>query len=248
MHAPIIGAATANFSVEGCPADESFEGLGFTEPTASDNCNGATVNIVSDVTSGTSCVKTFTRTWNATDACGNTSGTVSQTITVRDLTAPTIGAATADFSVEGCPADKTFEGLGFTTPTASDACNGATVNIVSDVTGGTSCVKTFTRTWNATDVCGNASNTVSQTITVRDLTAPTIGAATANFSVEGCPADQSFETLGFTEPTAADACNGATVNNVSDVTGGSSCVKTFTRTWNATDVCGNTSRSEERRV
>src|SRR5205814_5153013 len=208
-------------------------------PTAADACNGATVNIVSDVTSGSSCVKTFTRTWNATDVCGNTSNTVSQTITVRELTAPTIGAATANFSVEGCPADKTFAALGFTTPTASDTCNGATVNIVSDVTSGTSCVKTFTRTWNATDVCGNTSNTVSQTITVRYLTAPTIGAATANFSVEGCPADQSFAGLGFTTPTAADACNGATVNIVSDVTGGSSCVKTFTRTWNATDVCGN---------
>src|SRR5205814_1609017 len=188
LTAPTIGAATANFSVEGCPADKTFAALGFTTPTASDTCNGATVNIVSDVTSGTSCVKTFTRTWNATDVCGNTSNTVSQTITVRDLTAPIIGAATANFSVEGCPADKNFGNLGFTTPTAADACNGATVNIVSDVTSGSSCVKTFTRTWNATDVCGNTSNTVSQTITVRDLTAPTIGAATADFFVEGCPA------------------------------------------------------------
>jgi hypothetical protein len=34
-------------------------------------------------------VMTFTRTWNASDACGNTSGNVSQTITVRDITAPT---------------------------------------------------------------------------------------------------------------------------------------------------------------
>src|SRR5204862_6750489 len=124
-----------------------------------------------------------------------------QTITVRDLTAPTIGAATAIFSVECGPAAQRFAILTLRSSDLSDNCNGATVNIVSDVTAGTTCSRTFTRTWNATDVCGNTSGTVAQTITVRDLTAPTIGAATANFSVEGCPADASFAGLGFTEPT-----------------------------------------------
>jgi hypothetical protein len=180
-------------------------------------------------------------TWNASDLCGNTSGNVSQTITVRDVTAPTIGAAGADFSVSGCPATSTFAGLGFTAPTASDACNGATVNIVSDVTAGTTCTRTFTRTWNASDLCGNTSGNVSQTITVRDVTAPTIGAAGADFSVSGCPATSTFAGLGFTAPTASDACNGATVNIVSDVTAGTTCTRTFTRTWNASDLCGNTS-------
>src|SRR4030095_13123990 len=57
----------------------------FTPPTASDNCSGATVNLVSDVTSAGTCAGSFseTRSWDATDACGNHSATtVSQTITV----------------------------------------------------------------------------------------------------------------------------------------------------------------------
>src|SRR4030095_14261962 len=118
---------------------------------ASDDCNGAVVNIVSDVTSGGNCIKAYTRTWDATDDCNNHSIQVSQTIFVRDITAPTIGTAGADYSVSGCPANTDFSNLTFTAPTASDDCNGALVNIVSDVTSGGNCIKAYTRTWDATD-------------------------------------------------------------------------------------------------
>src|SRR6202008_1449207 len=223
---PVIGAAGANATIE-CTGTPSF-----TAPIASDACNSATVQQVGgDVTSGNSCVKPVTRTWNAVDACGNTSSTVSQTITVTDTTPPVIGAAGANATIEctGTPV--------FTAPTASDACNTATVQQVGgDVTSGNSCIKTITRTWNAVDACGNTSSTVSQTITVQDTTPPVIGSAGANATIEctGTPA--------FTAPTASDACNSATVQQVgSDVSSGNSCIKTITRTWNAVDACGNTS-------
>src|SRR5439155_1533548 len=99
-------------------------------------------------------------------------------------TPPTIGAAGASTTIEGCP--QTYVPT-FTAPTASDNCRTATVNIVSDVTGGTTCAKTFTRTWNAVDACGNSSSTTSQTITVNDTTAPTISSAGASTTIEGCP-------------------------------------------------------------
>src|SRR5204863_10076008 len=99
---------------------------------------------------------------NAIEARGNTYTTLLQTITVRDTQAPTIGSAGASATIE-CTAAPSF-----TAPTASDACNGATVNQVgSDITSGNSCLKTITRTWNAVDACGNTSDTVAQTITVR---------------------------------------------------------------------------------
>src|SRR5439155_6866703 len=198
----------------------------------SDACSGATVQTVgADVTSGNSCTKTVTRTWNAIDACGNTSTTRSQTITIRDTQAPTIGSAGSNATIE-CTATPTF-----TAPTASDANKGATVQPVrADVTGGTSCARTVTRTWNAIDDCGNTSTTRSQTITLRDTQVPTIGSAGANATID-CTA-----TPTFTAPTATDACNGATVQTVgADVTSGNSCTKTVTRTWNAVDACGNTS-------
>src|SRR5204862_5472983 len=66
----------------------------------------------------------------------------------------------------------------FTAPTASDACNGATVNVLgADVTGGTACARTVTRKCGATDACGNHSETPSQTLTIVEQTPPTIGSA-----------------------------------------------------------------------
>src|SRR5204863_2565043 len=85
--------------------------------------------------------------------------------------APTIGQAGASATIE-CTATRVF-----TAPSASDACNGATVNIVSTTTTGNSCSSVITRTWDATDACGNHSATRSQSITVVDTQAPTIGQA-----------------------------------------------------------------------
>src|SRR4029078_9487059 len=217
---PAIGSAGANATIE-CTATPSF-----TAPTASDACNGATVvQVGGDVTGGSSCAKTTTRTWRAVDACGNSSVTRSQTVTQVDTQAPTIGQAGANTTIE-CTATPSF-----TAPTASDACNTFTVvQIGGDVTGGTSCAKTTTRTWLAVDGCGNSSAKRSQTITQVDTQAPVIGSAGANATIE-CTATPSF-----TAPTASDACNTFTVVQIGgDVTGGTSCAKTTTRTWLAVD-------------
>ena len=68
----------------------------FAVPTATDNCSGAPTISFSDATNQL-CGASYkvTRTWTATDACGNISAPVSQSITVGDTTAPTIS----------CPAD-----------------------------------------------------------------------------------------------------------------------------------------------
>src|SRR5439155_5916647 len=172
---------------------------------------------------------TETRTWDANDACGNHSATVSQTIVVRDITAPTIGGQGANATID-CPATPSF-----TAPTASYACNAITVNLLSDVTYATFFRSyTETRTWDANDACGNHSATVSQTIVVRDITAPTSGGQGANATID-CPATPSC-----TAPTASDACNAITVNLLSDVTtAGCGNTYTETRTSDANDACRN---------
>src|SRR5260370_7473672 len=89
---------------------------------------------------------------------------------VNDTTAPTIGSAGANATIE-CPATPSF-----TPPTASDACGGATVNLVSDVTTPGTCPNTFSekKTWYATDCSGNHSSQVSQPVTVLHTTPPPI--------------------------------------------------------------------------
>src|SRR6185503_11135759 len=144
---PTIGSPGANATLE-CPATPSF-----TAPTASDNSGSVTVQNLGDTTSGNTCAQVTTRSWKAIDACGNTSGTVSQAITVRDTTPPTIGGQGSNATIE-CTGTPTF-----TAPTASDTCTGATVNQVSDTSAAGTCANNFTRTktWRAVDGCGNTS-------------------------------------------------------------------------------------------
>src|SRR6516162_9484038 len=218
---PTIGQPGSNATID-CTATPSF-----TPPTASDACGGATVIAISpDITSGNACSTTITRSWYAIDACGNRSATVSQTIPLTGGL-PIIGSAGANATIQ-CTATPTF-----IAPTASDACNAVTVNLLGDATAVNGCTKAITRTWDAVDACGNHSATVSQTITVTDTTPPTIGTAGANATMQ-CTATPSF-----TPPTASDACSGATVNQLIDVTVVNGCTKTITRTWDAVDACGN---------
>jgi len=84
------------------------------------------------------CGSTFdvTRTWRATDACGNTAD-CSQKVTVEDHTPPTIT----------CAGNKIVEcgkSWSFDPPTASDTCGSATLSILNTVTNTTGhCGSTF---------------------------------------------------------------------------------------------------------
>src|SRR6185436_12384669 len=113
---------------------------------------------------------TITRTWTATDACGNSS-TCVQTINVVDTTAPVLNVP-ANTTVE-CDADSSPAGTG--SATATDNCDPAPVVTHSDATAAGSCAQehTITRTWTATDACGN-STSADQTINVVDTTAPVL--------------------------------------------------------------------------
>src|SRR4030095_5934810 len=141
--------------------------------SAAENSAVPTVTFVSDVSSG-SCPKTITRTYRATDSCGNSS-TCIQTITVNDTTA-LLFTSPPPVSVQ-CDADvpahaNDLAGLVSQGGNASDNCGVPAVRFVSDVPSGT-CPKTITRTYRATDGCGNSAE-CTQTITIHDNIAPTL--------------------------------------------------------------------------
>ena len=204
----------------------------FISPRAYDICDGTNVTVVMlNTVTNTVCGGSFiaTRTWLATDQCGNGSS-CSQSIYVLDTVPPSINCA-ADRVVEcGIP-------WSFTRPSAQDVCDGTNVTVMVDSTVTNAlCGQTFaaTRTWRATDQCGNEA-LCSQTVMVVDTTPPTITCA-SNKTVE-CTQAWTFD-----DPTASDTCDGTnvTIAIVSTVTNAGP-TKSFiaTRTWLATDGCSN---------
>jgi len=112
----------------------------------------------------------ITRTWTASDDCGNSTSQV-QMITVVDTKSPHL-TAPADTTV-GCdqPTDPASIGLAI----ASDGCDVLPVLFYEDsiALGDSTQQGIITRLWTATDDCGNSSY-ATQTITIADTIAPVI--------------------------------------------------------------------------
>ncbi len=224
--APELVAIPAAVTIE-CGSPEPTD-----VPRVSDVCDATpTVTVASTTTAG-ACAgeSTLTRVFTATDACGNTA-TASQVVTIEDRTAPTLADVPAGATVEcGAPEPTTL-------PTATDACNGAPIVSVASVTVAGACEgeSVLTRVFTATDACGNTAS-ASQVVTLRDRTAPTF---------TNVPADVSLtcgQNAPSALPTASDVCDPATAITVSEArtAGASANAYTITRTFTATDACGNT--------
>jgi gliding motility-associated-like protein len=225
--APVIAALPEPTTIN-CPAIPDF-----TTATAIDAC-GSDFNLTfNDVTTPGTCAGSYsvTRTWTATDACGNTS-TASQTINVQDNTAPII-AALPETTTIYCPATPEFVAA-----SATDACESSINLTFTDITLPGTCPGSYsvTRTWTATDGCGNRS-TASQTINVQDNTPPLISTLPETTTIN-CPAIPEFATT-----TATDACGSNVDLTYADITTPGTCPGSYsvTRTWIATDACGNSS-------
>lgn len=229
--APAISELPAATTIN-CPATPVFA-----QATATDSCDGNVQLSYVDVTTAGSCAGNYsvTRTWTATDACGNSS-TASQTINVQDVTPPVIAELPGVTTID-CPATPAFAQA-----TATDGCDANVSLTYVDVTTAGSCAGNYsvTRTWTATDACGNSS-TASQTINVQDITAPVIAALPATSTIN-CPATPSFA-----QATATDGCDANLSLSYVDVTTPGSCAGNYsvTRTWTAKDACGNSSTASQ---
>ncbi len=235
-------------TIAGVPADKTVQCDAVpnpASPTATDVCDVAPVISFVETSTQTndgSCTDysyTITRTWTATDACGN-SALASQTITIEDNTAPTL-ILPLDATVEcNQSTDPTVTGMA----TATDVCGTVTVSYTDAFAQACGNTGVITRTWTATDACGNSAS-ASQTINVVDQTPPTIA---------GVPADKTVQCDAVpnpASPTATDVCDVAPVISfveTSTQTNDGSCTDysyTITRTWTATDACGNSTSASQ---
>ena len=207
----------------------------FSNPNASDNCDSDVAISSDDTSASDNCAGgSVTRTWTATDDCGNTS-TASQTITFEDTTPPVFVDVPSDITVD---CDEAAPGPG--SASAEDNCDTNVDISYEDTEGEDGCAGDgITRTWTATDDCGNSATAV-QNITLEDDQAPTISGVGPDMTIE-CD-----ETPVFSNPSASDNCDNDVVLTSEDTTEEDNCAGgSVTRTWTATDDCGNTSTASQ---
>ncbi len=167
-------------------------------------------------------------TWTASDACGNTTS-FTVTILITDTTDPVFSFVPADVTI-GCGDD-----LPDDQATAEDNCDTDVALSVKDVETDLDCGYRVTRTWTATDDCGNTT-TASQDIRILDTEAPFFLTVLNDITVDldnggVIPAPAIVE--------ADDACGDVTITYDQSEVPGQNCGQILTRTWTATDDCGN---------
>jgi hypothetical protein len=238
---PVLTGQGTDVTIE-CPATPVF-----TPPSVADNCDPGPLITFSDTTTPGACAGSYriTRTWTAVDKAGNVSLPVTQSITVRDNTAP---------ALVGVPADATVDCAGVPMPavvTATDGCDSnPSVTLAETSTRDPNPAHSahynysITRTWTAMDACHNSAS-AAQVIMVVDATAPVITGRPGNLTVS-CPSEVPVPDDAAV--VASDNCSGpVVVTHDSDVISGIVCLNhyTITRTYRAADASGNTSSASQ---
>ncbi len=229
-------------SLESAPADVTVDCNNIPSAVtlmASDDCGGTFEADFLEIIQPGSCTFNYViiRTWTATDACGN-QATESQEITVSDNIAPVISGVPAD-EFYTCGSD---DNITLPTVTITDNCDqNAILEFNEEVIPG-NCPNTYTlkRTWTAIDACGN-TNTEHQNIEVTDDVDPVLS---------GVPSDMSTFCGQVPAPanvTATDGCQDIVTVQFLETNEPGSCIGnyTITRTWTATDDCGNQSSESQ---
>ena len=195
---------------------------------ATDICGVVDITVDAD-TAYADCSSNYvvTRTFTATDACGNHAN-AEQVIVIQDTTAPEFTEALPGDLTLDCAADDAA------VLTATDNCSDVEVIFTADTVAG-DCPNRYeiTRMWSVEDECGN-SNSHTQVVTVVDETAPEFNEALPADVTLDCEADEAAVL------TASDNCSDVEVTFTADTLAGDCPNRyTITRTWSVTDDCGN---------
>ena len=227
-------------------------------PTVTDNCaTGLTASFSDSFTASTTCANggTFRRTFAAlNDGCGNVLAARTLTITVIDTVAPVFAAFPRDTVVScaslsgqslaaGASAVATALGL----PVVSDNCSAGLVAPFSDsFSSGGPCpiIGVLTRTYGpVNDGCGNVLPARTLRVTIIDTLPPVF----AGLPVAGdFPCELGLPAAGLV--TATDCSPGVVVTTQDEVitVAQNFVVSVTTRTYTATDGCGNSATAIRR--
>ncbi len=211
--------------------------VNYTSPATHDIVDGNGVATCTPASGGTFPIGNTTVTCTATDQNGNQATPTSFTVHVIDSAAPVIDGH-LDETVEATSAAGAT--ANYTSPTTSDAVDGAGVATCLPASGTFFAFGNTTVTCNATDSNGNNATPTSFVVHVVDTTAPVIPAH-ADVTVT------TNNTLGaivtYSSPATSDAVDGPRTASCSPASGSFFPVGDTLVTCNATDAHGNAAQS-----
>ena len=232
---PVISLQGANPFTVDC-------GTAYDDPgaTVTDGCDTNVAVVVDDSAVNTSQAGTYTVTFNAMDASGNSAVEVTRTVIVPADTAGPVITLNGDALVAiECGGTYTEEGA-----SALDACDGSTPAVAISGDVDTTAPATYTVTYTASDTSGNESS-VTRAVVVTDTTAPVI--TLVGDSTVSVTCGDSYQDAGA---TATDTCEGDLTSSIVP-SGGNVDVTSpgvYTISYDVSDSAGNAAQTVTRVV
>src|SRR4029078_4024511 len=206
--------------------------------TATDACGTPTVTSSDGLINSTGCSRSQTRTFIATDACGNTA-TITRTVNWTSDLIPPVFAGSYTTVPLGCNPAASDITAALGSATATDACGTVTNITFSDGSISTStCSSSQTRTFTAVDGCGNSA-TISRTVSWLSAPSPPAIIITPASVTLGCNPAASDITAALGSATATAACSTPIVTFTDGAISSNGCLRSQIRTFIASDGCGN---------
>src|SRR6185503_5322085 len=166
------------------------------------------------------CSASQTRTFTASDGCGN-STTAARTVTwTNDQTPPSITAPGT--TTLGCNPAASDINAALGSATATDACGTPTVNQSDGPITSTGCSRSQTRTFTAIDACGNTATTLRTITWIADIAPPVFTGSYSNTGL-GCNPAASDIANALGSATATDGCSSPTITFTDGAITTSSC-------------------------
>jgi hypothetical protein len=206
---------------------------------ATSSCGAISLTFLDGPVIASGCNRTQTRTWTASDVCG-ASSTASRTVTWIVNTTPPVITLSFTTNNAGCnPTAAAIDAALGSATASSNGCGAVALTVTDGAVQFTGCTQTQTRSWRATDACGNtatASHTISWTV---DVTLPVI-TTTGTTNNLGCNPTASAIDAALGTATAIDNCGFMSITQTDGPVISSGCNRSQTRTWTVTDICSNT--------
>src|SRR5262249_17873717 len=176
----------------------------------------------------------------ATNTCGTSTCEKIYTWT-EDTTAPEITATGTTLAL-GCNPTAAQIEAALGSASATDNCGGTVTPTATDgaLNGvGEGCGRSQSRTWSASDGCGNAATSVVRTVTWTVDTEKPVITATGTTLTLGCNPLAADIEAALGSATATDNCGDVAPTPSTGSVSSDGCNRSQTRTWNVSDGCGN---------